>query len=259
MNNNEVTPRLSRGLIAVVALAARLTLGTALTTVLAQDDQSKRRRTAFFVLGAAVFTAFLLSDGVAGADADKPSDSALEPQPQCSDGQDNDGDGKTDFGGNGDPGCESATDDSESPDLPPPPLAACSDGQDNDGDGKTDFPADPGCSSASDEDETDPPPNQPPVADNDSYKGKEDKTLNVGAPGVLSGDTDPEDDALTAKPVSKPSNGKLTLNANGSFTYKPKKNFNGTDSFTYRACETANLTICSAPATVTIKVKAVPG
>lgn len=104
------------------------------------------------------------------------------------------------------------------------------------------------------------PVNDPPVADKDSYKGKEDKTLNIGAPGVLSGDTDPEGAALRARPLSGPSNGKLKLNANGSFTYTPKKDFNGTDSFTYRACETANPTVCSAPpAKVTIKVKPVPG
>jgi hypothetical protein len=42
------------------------------------------------------------------------------PAPQCSDGADNDMDGKTDFGGtNGDPGCESATANSESPDPNP--------------------------------------------------------------------------------------------------------------------------------------------
>ena len=39
------------------------------------------------------------------------------PPTQCSDGLDNDSDGKIDFGGtNGDPGCASATDDSENPD-----------------------------------------------------------------------------------------------------------------------------------------------
>lgn len=41
------------------------------------------------------------------------------PPPQCSDGVDNDGDGKIDFPD--DPGCESPDDDSESPDPPPPP------------------------------------------------------------------------------------------------------------------------------------------
>jgi hypothetical protein len=40
-------------------------------------------------------------------------------QPQCSDGQDNDADGKTDFPA--DPGCGSFTDDSESPDPGPAP------------------------------------------------------------------------------------------------------------------------------------------
>ncbi len=44
------------------------------------------------------------------------------PPSQCSDGLDNDSDGKTDFGGaNGDPGCESPDDDSESPDPPVSP------------------------------------------------------------------------------------------------------------------------------------------
>lgn len=47
------------------------------------------------------------------------------PAPQCSDGADNDMDGKIDFGGtNGDPGCASATDDSESPDPPPSATTA---------------------------------------------------------------------------------------------------------------------------------------
>ena len=43
------------------------------------------------------------------------------PSPQCSDGQDNDGDGKVDLG---DPGCSAATDDSEGDD-PPPSSGAC--------------------------------------------------------------------------------------------------------------------------------------
>lgn len=47
------------------------------------------------------------------------------PEPQCSGGADNDMDGKIDFGGtNGDPGCASATDDSESPDPPPSDTTA---------------------------------------------------------------------------------------------------------------------------------------
>jgi hypothetical protein len=69
--------------------------------------------------------------------------------PQCSDGVDNDGDGKIDFPD--DPGCSSYVDAVES--APP----ACMDGIDDDGDGKTDFPADPGCASATDVSEADIP------------------------------------------------------------------------------------------------------
>src|SRR5206468_4073755 len=35
--------------------------------------------------------------------------------------------------------------------------------------------------------------------------------------------------------VTGPGHGALTLNANGSFTYTPAANFNGSDSFTYKA------------------------
>ena len=55
---------------------------------------------------------------------------------------------------------------------------------------------------------------------------------------MLGNDTDPDGDTLTAAVVdSAPSHGTLTLNADGSFTYTPAANFNGTDSFTYRASD----------------------
>ena len=76
------------------------------------------------------------------------------PPPQCSDGTDNDGDGRTDHPA--DAGCSSPSDDSESPDPPPPPQ--CADGRDNDRDGRTDHPADRGCSSPSDDSESPDPP-----------------------------------------------------------------------------------------------------
>src|SRR5215216_1808582 len=83
----------------------------------------------------------------------------------CADGLDNDGDGRIDFGANGDPGCTSATDDSESPDPSTPPPTQCSDGLDNDNDGRIDFGAngDPGCTSTTDDDETDPAGGTDPV------------------------------------------------------------------------------------------------
>jgi VCBS repeat-containing protein len=35
-------------------------------------------------------------------------------------------------------------------------------------------------------------------------------------------------------PVSGPSNGTLTLNANGTFSYTPDADFNGTDMYEYK-------------------------
>lgn len=77
--------------------------------------------------------------------------------------------------------------------------------------------------------------NRPPVSFDDQYSIAEDTTLNVGTPGILTNDNDPDGDPLTAVVVAGPSDGILTLNANGSFTYTPDSNFNGIDTFTYAA------------------------
>lgn len=65
----------------------------------------------------------------------------------CNDGQDNDGDGLTDYPA--DPGCTSTTDTSEAEDT-----SQCQNGRDDDGDGKVDYPSDPGCVSRLDNDES---------------------------------------------------------------------------------------------------------
>src|SRR5262249_20280096 len=90
-----------------------------------------------------------------------------------------------------------------------------------------------------------------PVANADAYSVSEDATLTVGASGVLANDTDAQNDPLTAILVSGPSHGMLTLNANGSFTYTPASDYNGTDTFTYKATDG---TFDSAAATVKITV-----
>ncbi len=97
--------------------------------------------------------------------------------------------------------------------------------------------------------------NDIPVAVNDAYTVTEDATLTVGGSGVLANDTDSDGAALTAVLVSGPSNGVLTFNPNGSFTYIPALNFYGSDFFTYRASDgTANSAVA---ATVAITVSAV--
>jgi VCBS repeat-containing protein len=79
--------------------------------------------------------------------------------------------------------------------------------------------------------------NDVPVAANDSYSTDEDTPLSVttAAQGVLGNDKDADNDTLTAVLDSGPSHGTLTLIANGSFTYTPEANFNGSDEFTYKA------------------------
>jgi VCBS repeat-containing protein len=96
--------------------------------------------------------------------------------------------------------------------------------------------------------------NDAPVGVADSYTANEDVTLTVAAPGVLGNDSDPEGSALTAALVVGPTHGTLTLNANGSFTYRPATNYNGPDSFTYRASDGS---LNSAITTVTLTVNAV--
>ena len=104
--------------------------------------------------------------------------------------------------------------------------------------------------------------NDPPVANANSYTTTEDiAAFNVAAPGVLANDTDPDTGSvLTAVLVTSvpASAGTLTLNANGSFTFRPALNFSGVTSFTYNARDNATPPGVSAtPATVTITVTAV--
>ena len=78
--------------------------------------------------------------------------------------------------------------------------------------------------------------NDPPVGRTDTYSVMEDTTLEVSAAdGVLFNDIDVDGDSLTVSRVDDVSHGTLTLNANGSFRYRPSDNYHGSDSFTYRA------------------------
>ena len=98
-----------------------------------------------------------------------------------------------------------------------------------------------------------PPPNVAPVARANTYTVNEDKLLRGAS--VLRNDSDANANPLTAQRVKGTTKGKLTLRANGTFTYKPRANFFGTDSFTYRAFDGQAY---SNVVKVTIKVKAQP-
>ncbi len=58
----------------------------------------------------------------------------------------------------------------------------------------------------------------PPVAVNDAYTTTSGVTLTVTSPGLLSNDTDPSGNALTATAATPPTHEMPTLKANGSFT-----------------------------------------
>lgn len=97
------------------------------------------------------------------------------------------------------------------------------------------------------------PLNGAPIAVDDAYVAVEDTLLIVAAPGVLANDSDPDGDSLTtAKRSFQSDNGTVTIKSDGSFTYTPNADFNGTDSFTYiagdgQALDSATVTITVTP------------
>ena len=102
------------------------------------------------------------------------------------------------------------------------------------------------------------PVNDPPVATDDAYTLNEDTplTATLGVDDLLQNDSDVDGDTLSVNttPVSGPANGTLVLNADGTFTYTPDANFNGTDSFVYEVSDGNGGT---AQATVTLTINPV--
>ena len=96
--------------------------------------------------------------------------------------------------------------------------------------------------------------NDAPVAVDDAYSMEEDDPLSVGAPGVLSNDSDVDAVSLSVSVANDPKNGTLTLDAVGSFQYTPNSNFNGVDVFEYVLNDGVGGT---DTATVTLTVRAV--
>ena len=87
---------------------------------------------------------------------------------------------------------------------------------------------------------------------NDGYSLDEDTTLTVEASGVLRNDESAS--AMTAELVTGAANGVVDVNPNGSFTYTPNRDYNGPDSFVYRA---TNARGQSDTAVVTLNVRPV--
>jgi len=74
------------------------------------------------------------------------------------------------------------------------------------------------------------------VANDDTGSVDENGTLNGTT--VLDNDTGLGDGGITVTLDTDVSNGTLSLNTDGTYTYVPNTNFNGTDEFTYQVCDT---------------------
>ncbi len=93
-------------------------------------------------------------------------------------------------------------------------------------------------------------PNTPPVANPDTFDAIGNVSVPVAAPGVLANDTDGEANPLTVVAGTFPTaaGGTVTLNVDGSFTYRSAAGFTGQDSFEYTVTDG----IDSATGTVTV-------
>ncbi len=95
--------------------------------------------------------------------------------------------------------------------------------------------------------------NPPPVAGDDTFSTAED-TAVIGTVVGNDADTAPDSDALGYTLGTGTTNGTLSFNPDGTFTYTPNANFTGTDTFTYTVSDGQGGT---DTATVTITVGAV--
>ena len=97
-----------------------------------------------------------------------------------------------------------------------------------------------------------PPANSPPVANADSYTFHG----NGIAGSVLANDFDPDPgQSISATLLTFPTYGSVSNNGNGNFAYsRNSSTWTGTDSFTYKVCDSGFPILCSAATTVTINV-----
>ncbi|KAI9549922.1 LOW QUALITY PROTEIN: hypothetical protein GHT06_004507 [Daphnia sinensis] len=94
----------------------------------------------------------------------------------------------------------------------------------------------------------------PPVVNPDIATAKENSPVTIAIlsndqSGNVGTELDPKSLAIT----DQADNGTVTINADGTVTYTPKAGFVGTDTFTYKVCDSSNPAICqTAEVTVTV-------
>ncbi|MBV9929944.1 MAG: tandem-95 repeat protein [Alphaproteobacteria bacterium] len=94
--------------------------------------------------------------------------------------------------------------------------------------------------------------NSPPVANTDTLAATDEDTPKTYAATDFTGnDSDPDGDSFSITSVTNGSHGTAVLNGDGTVTYTPASNYNGSDSFTYTITDshgaatvgTANVTV----------------
>jgi hypothetical protein len=98
-----------------------------------------------------------------------------------------------------------------------------------------------------------------PVVASNSFVANDDvldaKQNTATAGNVVLNDLNPANTTnFTTTLVTGPTQGTLTLKADGSYTYTPASGYLGADSFVYKVCTTGSTTDCSNTATVAINV-----
>ncbi len=91
--------------------------------------------------------------------------------------------------------------------------------------------------------------NRAPMAQNGTGSSDEDNTIT----GQVAA-SDPDGDSLTYTLVTGPEHGTIVFNPDGSYVYTPGANYNGTDSFTFRASDGS---LTSNVATIALAIAAV--
>ncbi|HET8529293.1 MAG TPA: Ig-like domain-containing protein, partial [Gaiellaceae bacterium] len=102
-----------------------------------------------------------------------------------------------------------------------------------------------------------PPANSAPTLADDTATTPEDTTATI-AP--LANDVDPDADHLRLVGVTQPAHGAAHVQPDGTVHYDPATDWNGTDTFTYKACDDGTTNGAPAPlcATATVTVTVTP-
>jgi|GEM_PF-2225681 len=147
--------------------------------------------------------------------------------PQCDDGRDNDGDGRSDYPR--DSGCSSYSDDSEgSGSSNNDNDRQCDDNRDNDGDGDYDYPEDRGCSSRTDNSEN---------SDDNNNDDRDDRQCDDNRDNDGDGDKDYPEDAGCSSRSDNSENSERTISSGSApyFTSTPANTVQAGQIYSYNA------------------------